>query len=60
MKSHQTPCTKMKTVIDREKRSKKMNVVNPQNQAKSSELSIDTSREKEVPLSHKLQDHAYE
>ena len=50
----------MKTVIDREKRSKKMNVVNPQNQAKSSELSIDTSREKEVPLSHKLQDHAYE
>ena len=62
MKENQKPCTELKKVIDRGKRSKTLTEVKPvknihQNLQSFPEIS---PVQKEVLLSHKLQDHAYE
>ena len=61
MKQNQKPCTKLKKVIDRGKRSKTLSEVKPvKNISKNLQSSLELSPvKKEVPPSHKLQDHAY-
>ena len=62
MKLIQKQCRKMKKVIDREKRSKTLSEVKPvENISKNLQSFLDiSSMQKEVLLSHKLQDHACE
>ena len=62
MKQNQKPCIKMKRVIDRGKRSKTLSDVKPvENISKNLQSFLEISPvQKEVLLSHKLQDHAYE
>ena len=62
MKLNQKPCTKLKKVIDRGKRSKTLSEVKPvENINKNLQSLLDISPvQKEVLLSHKLQDNAYE
>ena len=62
MKQNQKPCTKLKKVIDRGKRSKTLSEVKPVkniNKNLKSLLGI-SPVQKEVLLSHKLRDQAYE
>ena len=56
------PCTKLKKVIDRGKRSKTLSEVKPvENINKNLQSFLEISpMQKEVLLSHKLRDHAYE
>ena len=56
------PCTKLKKVIDRGKRSKTLSEVKPvENINKNLQSFLEISPvQKEVLLSHKLRDHAYE
>ena len=56
------PCTKMKKVIDRGKKSKTLSEVKPvENINKNLQSFLEISPvQKEVLLSHKLRDHAYE
>ena len=62
MKQNQKPCIKTKKVIDREKGIKKMSEVKPVgNISKNPQSFLEISLvQKEVLLSYKLQDHAYE
>ena len=62
MKQNQKPCTKQKKVIDRGKRSKTLCKVKPaENINKNLQSFLEISPlQKEVLLSHKLRDHAYE
>ena len=62
MKLIQKQCRKMKKVTDREKRSKTLSEVKPvENISKNLQSFLDiSSMQKEVLLSHKLQDHACE
>ena len=62
MKQNQKPCTKLKKVIDRGKRSKTLSEVKPvKNINKNLQSFLEVSTvQKEVLLSHELQDHAYE
>ena len=62
MKQNQKPCTKLKKVIDRGKRSKTLSEVKPvENINKNLQSFLEISPvQKEVLLSHKLRDHAYE
>ena len=62
MKQNQKLCTKMKKAINRGKRSKTLSEVNPvQNISKNLQSFLEISLvQKEVLLSNKLQEHAYE
>ena len=62
MKQNQKPCTKMKKVINRGKRSKTPSEVKPvKNINKNLQSFLDISPvQKEVLPSHKLRDHASE
>ena len=62
MKYNQKPCTKLKKVIDRGKRSKTLSEVKPvENINKNLQSFTEINPvQKEVLLSHKLRDHAYE
>ena len=62
MKQNQKPCTKLKKVIDRGKRSKTLSEVKlVENISKNPQSFLEISlMQKEVLLLHKLQDHAYE
>ena len=62
MKQNQKPCTKLKKVIDRGKRIKTLSEVKPvENINKNLKSFLEISpMQKEVLLSHKLRDHAYE
>ena len=62
MKENQNPYTKMKKVIDRGKRSKALSEVKPvKNISKNLQSFLEIRpMQKEVFLSHKLEDHAYE
>ena len=62
MKQNQKPCTKLKKVIDSGKRSKTLSEVKPvENINKNLQSFLEISpMQKEVLLSHKLRDHAYE
>ena len=62
MKQNQKSCTKLKKVIDRGKRSKTLSEVKPvENISKNLQSFLEISPvQKEVLLSHKLRDHAYE
>ena len=62
MKLNQKPCIKAKKVIDREKRSKTLSEVKlVKNISKNLQSFLEISpMQKELLLSHKLQDHAYE
>ena len=62
MKWNQKPCTKLKKVINRGKRSKTLSEVKPvENKNKNLQSFPEISHmQKEVFLSHKLRDHAYE
>ena len=62
MKKSQKPRIKTKKVIDRGKRSKTLSEVKPvENINKNLQSFLEISPvQKEVLLSHKLQDHAYE
>ena len=62
MKQNQKPCTKLKNVIHRGKRSKTLTEVKPvKNINKNLQSFLEISLvQKEVLLSHKLRDHAYE
>ena len=61
MKSNQKPCTKLKKVIDRGKRSKTLSEVKPVENINKNLLSFPeiNRMQKEVLLSHKPRDHAY-
>ena len=61
MKQNQKLSTKTKKVIDRGKRSKTLSEVKPvENISKNLQSFLEISpMQKEVLLSHKLQDHAY-
>ena len=60
MKQNQKPCTKLKKVIDRGKRSKTLSEVKPvENINKNLKSFLEISpMQQEVLLSHKLRDHA--
>ena len=62
MKQNRKPCTKLKKVINRGKRSKTLSDVKPvENINKNLQSFLEISpMQKEVLLSHKLRDHAYE
>ena len=62
MKQNQKPCTKLKKVIDRGQRSKTLSELKPvENINKNMQSFLEISpMQKEVLLSHKLRDHAYE
>ena len=62
MKENQNPYTKMKKVIDREKRSKALSEVKPgENISKNLKSFLEISPvQKEFLPSHGLEDHAYE
>ena len=62
MKQNQKPCTKLKKVIDRGKRSMTLSEVKQvENINKNLKSFLEISpMQKEVLLSHKLRDHAYE
>ena len=62
MKWNQNPYIVMKKVIDRGKRSKAVSEVKPvKNISENLQNFLETSpKQKEVVLSHKLQDHTYE
>ena len=62
MKENKKPCTKLKKVISRGKRSKTLSEAKPvQNINKNLQSFPEINpMQKEVLLSHKLQDHAYE
>ena len=61
MKQNQKPCTKLKEVIDRGKRSKTLSEIKPlENMNKNLQSFLELSPvETELLLSHKLRDHAY-
>ena len=62
MKQNQKPCTKLKKVIDRGKRSRTLSEVKPVENINKNLQSFPEINpvQKEVLLSHKPQDHAYE
>ena len=61
MKKNKKPCTKLKKVINRGKRSKTLSEVKSvENRNKNLQSFLEISpMQKEVLLSHKLRDHAY-
>ena len=62
MKQNQKPCTKLKKVIDRGKRSKTLSEVKPVENINKNLQSFPEINpvQNKVLFSHKLQDHAYE